>query len=73
MKQNNWIPCKVFNQNYIPQLKDFTGYVLVTVKRSKLMVREQRIEHGFLANKKYNGEIIAYMWLPEPYRQGEGC
>lgn len=66
-----WIPCRINNQCYIPELKDidYKG-VLFTyeTKTGRRLVKVHWIERGRMVGKQMNGTPVAYMPLPEPWR-----
>ena len=70
--EQRWIPCKCINQCYIPELENipYRGMLFTYKTRTgKLLVRTTWIERGRLIGNKMNGLPIAYMPLPEPYRE----
>ena len=70
--EQKWIPCKCINQCYIPELENipYRGMLFTYKTRTgKLLVRTTWIERGRLIGNKMNGLPIAYMPLPEPYRE----
>ena len=72
-QEPRWIPVKTINQCYIPELKDFHGKVIATYltgKHIKPQVTTISINYGRIENKKYT-DIVAIMYLPEPYSEVE--
>ena len=72
-QEPRWIPVKTINQCYIPELKDYHGKVIATYltgKHIKPQVTTISISYGRIENKKYT-DIVAIMYLPEPYREVE--
>lgn len=69
-----WTPCSFINQCFIPELEDI-GYsaMLFTyvTPKGRLRVKEAWIERGRIVGKQMNGTPIAYVPLPEPYREEE--
>lgn len=67
-----WTPCSIVNGCFIPELEN-TGYcgVLFTYlsPKGKRLVREAWVENGRLVGKQMAGTPIAYMKLPEPYKE----
>jgi hypothetical protein len=67
-----WTPCSIVNQCYIPELADigYAGVLFTYVTRTgKRHVRETWVERGRLIGKQMNGVPVAYMPMPEPYRE----
>lgn len=67
-----WIPCKVFNQCYIHELrncKDKPYLVTYITLHGRRYVGKTNIKNGRLQSK-VKGEVIAYMPWPEPYEEG---
>ena len=72
-QEPRWIPVKTINQCYIPELKDYHGKVIATYligKHIKPQVTTISISYGRIENKKYT-DIVAIMYLPEPYSEVE--
>lgn len=67
-----WTPCSVINQCFIPELEgvEYSGMLFTYVTpKGQLRVKEAWIERGRIVGKQMNGTPVAYMSLPEPYRE----
>lgn len=65
-----WIPCKPINQYYIRELddcKDKPYLVTYETKTGRRYVTKVNIYNGFVQKKE--NRIIAWMPLPEPYKE----
>jgi hypothetical protein len=66
-----WIVSRVFHSNYIAdeRLADKQTPILITYETNtgKRHVRQVECTYGFI-KKKAGGEIIAWAFLPEPYK-----
>ena len=68
--EQDWVPCSVINQCYIPELShiDYKGILFTyETKTGKRFVKITWIERGRIVGKQMNGTPIAYRILPEPY------
>lgn len=69
---NEWIPCTIINQNIIDayELRQKECSILVTYKTryGRLYVKQCICSFGRIS-KKLNGDIIAWMPLPKPYKE----
>lgn len=64
-----WTPCTLINQYYIQELsgcKDKPYLVTYKTIKCKRYVTKVNIKNGRVQGK-VNGEIIAYMKMPEPF------
>lgn len=69
---DNWTPCSLINQYYIPDLsgcKDKPYLVTYQTIKGKRYVAKVNIKNGRIQGK-VNGVVVAYMPLPKPY-EGE--
>lgn len=71
----DWIPVKhIMNSNYLSnkELANFNGVILVTylTKAGRKHVKAIHCNFGRLSSREIKEEIIAFMFLPEPYEEG---
>lgn len=70
--EQQWIPCKLKNQYYIPELngcKDKPYLVTYETATGKRYVTKTNIHNGRVQRKE--NRIVAWMPLPEPYKGEE--
>lgn len=70
-----WISVKhVLNSNYLSneKLANFKGTILITylTKTGRKHVKAVHCNFGKLSSKEVKEEIIAFMFLPEPFEEG---
>lgn len=67
-----WIPVNYVNDNYIPdaRLKNDHTIILVTYEtlKGRRYVKQVLCSYGRI-DKKLNGKVVAWMPLPEPYKE----
>lgn len=69
-----WISVKhVLNSNYLnnEKLANFKGVILITylTKTGRRHVKAVHCNYGKLSSKEVKEEIIAFMFLPEPFEE----
>lgn len=70
-----WKPVKhILNSNYLSHedLANYKGVILVTylTKTGRKHVKAVHCNYGRLSSKEVKEEIIAFMFLPEPFEEG---
>ncbi len=71
---NEWIPViHELNRNYLndKELSNYRGTILVTyeTKTKKRRVKAIHCNYGRLSSKEIKDVIIAFMFLPEPFKE----
>ena len=68
----NWIRVThVLNSNYLKELSDYKGMILVTyeTKTGQRHVKVIHCNYGKLSSKEIKDVIIAFTFMPEPYKE----